>query len=448
MKLLIIDPSGCGCGLSLALRSKEAGHDVKIFLRHNKDGSRAEVGDGGLIKRVSDWESHMKWADLIFLTDNIYYIHALERYRDQGFPIFGPNLEGTRWEQERDYGEIILNKAGIETIPSQTFENYDDAIKFVTENPRRFVSKPIGDGDKTLSYVAKSAADMIYMLQRWKKKNSFKGKFILQEFRPGIEFGVGGWFGAGGFSKHFSESWEHKKLMDGELGVTTGEQGTIVRYTDKSLLADQMLKPLEGMLHGIGYTGYIDVNCIVDRKGQAWPLEFTTRPGWPLFNIQMSLHKGDPIQWMLDLIDGTDTLKVTDKIAAGVVVTIPDYPYSRLTKKENSGYPIWGLTMEDAVKDVHLCEVQWGKGPAMVDGELKMAEPMFVTAGDYVCTVVGLGDSIEVARDSVYGKIKKKIEIPNSIAYRLDIGCKVQKSLEELQEHGYATGVESGKDED
>jgi len=444
MKILIIDPSGCGCGLSFGLRSEAAGHEVKIFIRHNKDGSRAEVGDGGLIKRVSSWEEHMKWADLIFVTDNIYYIHGLERYRDQGFPIFGANLAGTRWEQERDYGEMILNKAGIETIPSQTFDNYDDAIAYVKENPRRFVSKPIGDGDKTLSYVAKSAADMLYMLNRWKKKNSFKGKFILQEFRPGHEFGVGGWFGASGFAKYFCESWEHKKLMDGELGVTTGEQGTIVRYTQDSKLANEMLMPLEDMLHGIGYTGYIDVNCIVDKKGKAWPLEFTTRPGWPLFNIQMSLHKGDPAEWMLDMIDGKDTLKVSDKIACGVVVTIPDYPYSRMTKKENSGYPIWGLTMEDAINDVHLCEVQWGKGPAMIDGELKDNIPMFVTAGDYVCTVVGLGDSIEKARDAVYGKIKKKIEIPNSIAYRTDIGEKVQKCLDDLQSCGYATEVESG----
>jgi len=447
MKILIIDPSGCGCALSFGLRSEAAGHEVKLFLRHNKDGSRAEVGDGGLIKRVSNWEDHMNWADLIFVTDNIYYIHALERYRDKGYPIFGSNLEGTSWEQERDYGEIILNKAGVETIPSQTFDNYDDAIAYVKENPYRYVSKPIGDGDKTLSYVAKSAADMLYMLSYWKKKNSFKGKFILQEFRPGVEFGVGGWFGSGGFSKYFCESWEHKKLMDGELGVTTGEQGTIVRYTKDSKLADQMLKPLEGMLHGIGYTGYIDVNCIVDKKGTAWPLEFTTRPGWPLFNIQMSLHKGDPAQWMLDMIDGKDTLKVSDKIACGVVVTIPDYPYSRMTKKENSGYPIWGLTMEDAVNDVHLCEVQWGKGPAMIDGELKENIPMFVTAGDYVCTVVGLGDTIEKSREAVYSKIKKKIEIPNSIAYRTDIGEKVQKNLPALQEYGYATGVESGEDD-
>jgi len=53
------------------------------------------------------------------------------------------------------------------------------------------------------------------------------------------------------------------------------------------------------------------------------------RPGWPLFQIQQALHKGDPAEWMLDLLDGKDTLKVSKDIACGVVVSIPDYPYSR-----------------------------------------------------------------------------------------------------------------------
>jgi phosphoribosylamine--glycine ligase len=445
MKILIIDASGCGCGLSFALRSQDYDHEVKMFIRHNKDGSRSEVGDGGLVKRVSNWEDHMDWADLIFCTDNVYYIHGLERYRDKGYPILGPSIDTNRWEQQRDHGEMIMRKAGIETIPSQTFDNYDKAIAYVKETNKMYVSKPIGDGDKTLSYVPSSPADLVYMLNKWKKMNAHKGeKFILQEFRPGIEFGVGGWFGPGGFNRYFSESWEHKKLMDGELGVTTGEQGTIVRYTDNSKLADEMLRPLEDMLHGLGYTGYIDVNCIIDKKGQAWPLEFTMRPGWPLFNIQLSLHKGDPAQWMLDLLDGKDTLKVSDKVACGVVISLPDYPYCTKPKKENSGFPMWGLTLEDAVKDVHLCEVQWGKGPAMEDGEIKENVPMFVTAGDYLCTVVGLGDDIEKARESVYGKIKKKICIPNSIGYRSDIGEKVQKHLEELQGCGYGLGVDCG----
>ena len=67
MKLLIIDTGGM-C-LDLAIRSKAYGHQVRCYVRNNKDGSRSEVGDG-MIDRVPHWEAHMNWADLIFCTDN------------------------------------------------------------------------------------------------------------------------------------------------------------------------------------------------------------------------------------------------------------------------------------------------------------------------------------------------------------------------------------------
>ena len=137
MNILIIDATGVG--LDFALRCQCYGHDVRIFIRNNKDGTRSEVGDG-IVKRVPHWEPHMNWADLIFCTDNTFYIHSLERYRDQGYPIFGPSIQTNRWEQDREYGSNILVKAGIEEIPSQKFNNYDDAIAYVLKHPKRYVS--------------------------------------------------------------------------------------------------------------------------------------------------------------------------------------------------------------------------------------------------------------------------------------------------------------------
>ena len=437
MNVLIIDATGVS--LDFAVRCQAHGHNVRVYIRNNKDGSRSLIGTGGLINRVSDWEASMNWADLIFCTDNVFYINQLERYRDKGYPIFGPSIDTNRWEQDREWGAEVMEKAGIETIPSHKFKNYDEAIAFVIKNNKRYVSKPLGDGDKALSYVSKSPADMVFMLQKWKKTNAYKGEFILQEFHKGIEFGVGGWFGPGGFNKAFCHSHEFKKLLAGDLGVSTGEEGTIVYYSEQSLLADKMLKPLEGMLHGLGYTGYIDVNCIIDEKGQPWPLEFTMRPGWPLFMIQQALHKGDPAQWMLDLLNGKDTLKVHEKVACGVVITMPPYPFDKGTPtNEHAGYPMFDLTMEDVTKNVHLAAVMCGKAPAMVGDKLKLNEEMFVTAGNYVCIVSGLGDTVEEARKTCYDRIKKKINIPNSIGYRVDIGCRLEEQLPELRNMGYS----------
>jgi hypothetical protein len=99
--------------------------------------------------------------------------------------------------------------------------------------------------------------------------------------------------------------------------------------------------------------------------------------------------------------------------------------------------------MEDACSDFHFGDVKWGKGPELVNGKLQDV-PMFVTAGEYVCTVVGKGKTIEDSKKACYDLIDKKIYIPNSIQYRDDIGEKVQKNLDELQSYGYAQGVESG----
>jgi phosphoribosylamine--glycine ligase len=437
MNILLIDAGGV-C-LDFAMRCMAYGHTVKAYIRNNKDGSRSMVGDGGLLTRVTEWEAHMNWADLIMCTDNTFYIHQLERYRDKGYPIIGPSIDTNRWEQDRQHGAEIFERAGIPVIPSTEFKNYDEAIAFVIKNNKRYVSKPLGDGDKALSYVSKSPADMVFMLQKWKKSNAYKGSFILQEFHGGIEIAVGGWFGSSGFSKHLCINHEFKKLLAGDLGVSTGEEGTILYYVQDSLLADKVLKPLEGYLMGLRYTGYIDVNCIVDDKGIPWPLEFTMRPGWPLFMIQQALHKGDPAQWMLDLLDGKDTLKVSNDIACGVVISMPPYPFDKGTpKKESAGYPMFDLTKEDVIKNVHLAEVMYGKAPAMVDGKVKLNEEQFVTAGNYVCIVTGTGETVEDARDVCYKTIKKKINIPNSIGYRIDIGCRLEDQLPELKKMGYS----------
>jgi phosphoribosylamine--glycine ligase len=440
MKLLIIDQFDCGFSVDLAIKSANHGHEVRVYMRNNFDGTRCENGDGmDCFKKVADWESSMDWADLIFVTDNSRFIQKLESYRRKGYPIYGCNVEGARWEQDREYGAAIFERAGIPIIPTTKFAKYDEAIAFVLKNSdKRYVSKPIGDGAKDMSYCSKDWRDMVFMLNKWKKSNAYGGEFILQEFHAGSEMAVGGWFGLDGFSKYFLENWEFKKLMSGDYGPATGEQGTVMRYTEKSLLADKVLKPLEGFLHGIGYSGYIDVNCIIDSKGNPWPLEFTTRPGWPLFQIQQALHLGDPIQWMSDSLMGKDTLKVRDGIACGIVVSQPDYPYGTVKKRDNTGYPIFDMTMEDATKNIHLSEVKMGYGPGK-DG--KNNEPCLVTAGSYVLTVSGVGDTVEAARDTCYKTFKKKVNMINSPMVRDDIGKKLEHMLPELQKNGYCKDI-------
>lgn len=434
MNILLIDVYSSY--LDFALRCQNYGHQVRWFQSKTREGLKSKVGDG-LVKKVSEWESSMRWADIILLADNVRYIHALESWRKRGFPIWGPSVETSEWELNRQKGQEILKKAGIKVMEATQFSSLKKAQDWLALNPGRYVSKPNADDNKALSYVAKSAKDLMFMLEYWQKNSKVNTDFILQKFVPGVEVAVGGWFGAGGWSQWFLENFEHKKLMNDDVGVNTGEMGTVMRYTKESALADTLLKPIEGELYRQGFTGFLDVSVIVSERGDPLPLEFTCRPGWPLFQIQQSLHKGDPVQWMKDSIDGRDTLSVHEEISTGVVMAIPDFPYSRLTKKEVSGYPVYGW---EKISGRHFHPAEMSMGEVwQQSGDKLYKEPGMVTAGDYVCVVSGSGDKVSEASENAYKNLKK-IELPNSPMYRTDIGCRLKDQLPTLQSYGFCEG--------
>jgi phosphoribosylamine--glycine ligase len=438
MRILLIDASSSF--LDYALRCIAAGHEVRLFQGPLKDGSKSPVAKG-LVELVDDWRPSMKWADIVLTSDNVKYIRELDAWRDRGFPLWAPTADVVAWELERGTGQRVLEDHGIQCLPSTTFSNYDHAIEHLRANPqKRYVSKPTGDADKALSYVSKGSRDLMFMLEHWKRSQKKKVPFLFQEFTPGIEMAVGGWVGRNGFLGHFLENFEFKKLMPGEIGVNTGEMGTCMRYctAEESKLAREILLPLEAELIRQRYTGFIDVSVIVDERGQPWPLEFTSRMGWPLFQIQQVLHR-DPVQWMADALEGRDTFDPFPDVALGIVVAMPDFPYSHLTRKECRGFPLWGVTEKNRYW-LHPCEMQAGTAPELVGGKL-VERPMLVTAGDYVCVVTGAEPTISEAKDSAYAHLKE-FELPNSPIYRNDIGCRLEAQLPELQEMGYATAWE------
>lgn len=435
MRLLIIDPPGHG--VDIAFRAQKAGHEVKLAVR--QDEKTKHIGRG-LVEVIDDFRPWIRWPDLIINTDNTLYLHDLKRAREErpDVAIISACPDTAQWEINRQVGQKILEKCGIECLPSVTFHDYDKAISHVKKTMRRYVSKPTGDGtaDKALSYCSSGPDDMVFMLERWKRAGKLKGGFMLQEFCKGTEMGVAGWFGPGGFNIGWEENFEFKKLHNGDLGVATGEQGTVLRYVKHSKLADMMLKPLVPELEKMGYCGDIDVNCIIDEKGKPWPLEFTTRLGWPAHNLQLALVKEDPVEWLLDLAKGKDARPfIMNQVCVGVVLSIPDYPYSHVTRKEVTGIPIYGC--KGALwKHIHPCEMMLAECPWEVDGKILNA-PMPATAGDYVLVMTALGETVQGARDLCYLRMQR-LKVPNSPAYRTDIGNRLRRQLPEIQKHGFA----------
>jgi phosphoribosylamine--glycine ligase len=441
MKLLIVDQDGCG--LALAWRAAMAGHMVRWFVRPSKTNDPT-VGEGfKRIQKVNNFLPHLKWADLVFATSNDQYIHQLERAKQMGVRYFGPSVKSADLEVRRGLGMQFLEKRGIEVPPYRTFKNLAEAEKFCWKSDYRWVFKTLGDNeDKSLSYCSKSPADMIARLRHWQETGmNPKGEVMLQEFIEGIELGVSRWLGNGGWCSPPNVNWEHKKLMSGNHGPNTGEMGTVMAYEKEEKLSKDVLDPLEKDLLALGHLGDVDLNCIVDKKGKAWPLEFTCRPGWPAFNLMLEQHKGDPIQWMADACDGKETLSVSYDAGVCVVVCIPPFPNKGLPQEnKTSGTPIYGITPSNR-KHIQPQGVKLRNLPDM-EGDKVVEREIWATAGDYIMVITALGKTVKQASERCY-KTADEIYIP-SMLVRDDIGEGCQKSIPELQKHGYVQGVQHG----
>lgn len=444
MKVLCVDTGSEA--LDFLMRCQKYGHEVLWFTR-KKDDRTDQMAGKGIVPKILDYElmkrRYLGWADLIFLTDNTHYTDMLEPYRKMGYPIIGMGSpEAGDLELNRALGQKEMEKAGLNIIPGEVFNDYDRAAKYVEKHPNMLVSKPSGEADKALSYVGHDAASLLYMFERWKKNPKYvrdakQHGFILQEKKKGVEMAVGGWFGPGGWSQFWYENFEYKKLMVGDLGPNTGEMGTLSMYVRNSKLADIALKPFTKLLHRLEYCGFVDVSGMIDDRGEFWPFEFTMRDGWPTHYNQAATHIGDPAQWRLDLVKGKDTLKVMEDVACvSVVMAIPDFPYSKYTAKMTHGIPIYNA---DDMDHVHLCEVMRQDDiPTQIDDQI-VRIPGYVSCGDYICVVTGTGDTITGARRSAYAAVKK-IKMPADPFYRTDIGAgRILKGLEAVQKHGFAS---------
>jgi len=440
MKVLLISMDSVGELLPLAIRAVKAGHQVRLYLAPDNHKETATGFKG--IEKVDNWLSSVKWADLVVPSGNHEFMPKLQMLRKAGVNVFGPSVESANLEVKRAEGMKFFEDHDIECPEWKQFATLAEAEAHVRKTGERYVFKTLGsEDDKSLSYVGKSPADMIARLQRWQRlKVAGKGPFMLQTVVDGIEFAVSRWMGSEGFIGEPNENFEFKKLLSGNCGPNCGESGTLLKYTADSKLFDDVLAPLEDDLVKMGHFGDIDVNCIIDEKGKAWPLEFTTRLGWPAANILWATHKGDPIEWMLDACEGKDTLLTSPAVACGIVLAQPDYPNSKFTKAEVADIPIYGVTKENSKYLSPQC-VKIDTMPDM-EGDNVVERDIWVTTGDYLAVATGLGKTVKKACERAYGTVKE-VHVPN-LMYRDDVGESLEESIPKLQAHGFALDWQYG----
>lgn len=422
MKFLFVSPEALS--LDLAYTVQQEGNEVKFCVQ---SATEKDVGDG-FVDKADEWESHVAWADVIVF-DDIGFGKTAEKLRAEGKKVVGGSSYTDRLENEREFGQQELEKAGVSVLPSWNFSDFEEAIKFVQQTPGRYVIKPSGkaQNEKELLFVGQEADgnDVINVLARYKKRWSNKIRiFQLQKFSSGVEVAVGAFFNGREFAHPINTNFEHKRLFPYNIGPSTGEMGTLAWWSEKNKIFEQTLEKMKPRLAESGYVGYIDINCIANGTG-IYPLEFTSRFGYPTISIHI---EGVTSKWgkFLDSLASGENAHLATKrgFQIGVVIAVPPFPFNdeKTFRKFSEDATI--LFNKPDYTGVHL-------------GEVKREGDDWRIAGrsGYSLVVTGSGDTTEEARVVAYERVAN-IMIPNMF-YRTDIGSRWVRDSDLLLSFGY-----------
>ncbi len=408
----------------LAWQLKKEGHDVKMY-SHNQ--SEKDVGVG-FFDKIDDWEQFKEWADVIVF-DDIGFGSKAEQLRGEGKLVVGGSAYTDKLELDREFGQSELNSMGVDVLPSWNFTSFDEAIEFVKGNPDRYVLKPSGkaQGEKELLFIGQESdgKDILQVLEHYKVNWSKKIKeFQIQKFAEGVEVAVGSFFNGKDFVMPVCVNFEHKRLFPNELGPSTGEMGTLVYYTKNNPVFERTLLKMKEKLATSKYVGYIDINCIANGRG-TWPLEWTSRFGYPTISIQMEGITSEWGQFLYDIARGADSqLKTKKGYQVGVVVTIPPWPFEddKAFKKYSEGATI--LFRRSSLDGIHIGEVKLEEGDWHIAGK-----------SGYALVITGSGATVADAIDKAYQNVRN-VMIPNMF-YRNDIGQRWSHDSDMLLSWGY-----------
>jgi phosphoribosylamine-glycine ligase len=447
----------------LALRIKNEGHDISIAIKEdNIDVLK------GTLKRIS-YENRLKIApscDLIIYDDKSNGEAA--KLRAKGLSVIGGGIKTDEIELNRVKANKLAEVCGMQVPKIQEVKNLKEAKDFIEKTGGKWVLKQMGklDGIKGLNSCAKmdNSEDVIItidrLIEKWPKE--LKQEFILQEKIEGHEFACGSYWNGKEFMKDndgdeiCEENWEHKPLMSGNMGESTGEMFTIMHYikAKDSKIFSETLNKFREMLKKIDFRGDFDVNCIVNKKGVFF-LEFTPRMGVPATSAQIAIQKTPWFDFLKAVADGTQVEDYKYNQGYCIVSWLYTKPFPAMSSKkvqemamkilgnkkdevsiaELMNYKLsdsYGMQIlfkeklnKEELNNLHFDAVMYEKG------QLKISN-----SDGYIMTITGIGETVDEAAEKTENLLKK-ITVQKSF-YRNDFkNSNYHKSRNDLIDLGF-----------
>ncbi|SDB05738.1 phosphoribosylamine--glycine ligase [Belnapia rosea] len=403
MRILAIGPRVYLGDIYLALMRE--GHAVRV---HAEDSPEERAFDG-LIETVPDWRQELDWVgrDGIVLFERADRGGIADALRRDGYRVIGGSVFGDRLENDRAFGQAVLQRLGLPVASNRAFDSPAEALAWLAQAPGRQVLK--FDDSRLPTFVGEHPAglDVAFMLRR-----AGPGRVLLQERLDGVEIGVGAYFDGRQFLRPVCIDFEHKRFFPGEMGEMTGEMGTLASYEGGERLFEATLGRVASLLAEAGHVGYVNLNLMVDERGPL-PLEFTCRFGNPGFAVLAAMQRdgwGDLFHRMAQgSFQGFETVPGW---SVAVVLTVPPFPAVDHQATPADDVPIFYREPPDSEALGHYHPVDVRRDP---EGQL-----MVRRRSGHAMIVTGTGMTVQDAQAAAQARARNVIA--PELRWRRDIG--------------------------
>ena len=222
---------------------------------------------------------------------------------------------------------------------------------------------------------------------------------VIQEFLEGIEVSLHA-LCDGTTAKIFPTSQDHKRALDGDLGLNTGGMGTYspTPFLNDAQLAETARQVLEPFMRGcvaegIDYRGLLYPGVMLTKSGPKI-LEFNARFGDPETQVYLTRLENDLVELLDASASGTlakHELKWDSAASVCVVMASGGYPgnYAK-------GKVITGLDAANALPHTKVFHAGTAR-----------AGDSIVTSGGSVLGVTALGKDLRAAQAAAYAAVEK-----------------------------------------
>ncbi len=419
MKVLVI--GGGGREHALAWKAAQSPKVDKVFVAPGNAGTAREPGLENIAVGAEDVDALLDFArsetvDLTIVGPEAPLVAGVvDRFRDAGLRIFGPDAAAAELEGSKAFTKDFLARHGIPTAAYGNFTDLDEAIAHIRAQGAPIVVKADGLAAGKGVILAQTEDEAIAACRDMLAGNAFGEaghRVVIEEFLSGEEasFIV---MVDGEHVLPLATSQDHKARDDGDTGPNTGGMGAyspapVVTPELHQRIMDEVIHPtVRGMAaDGRPYTGFLYAGLMIGADGTPRVLEYNVRFGDPETQPIMLRLKSDLVELCEAALDGRLDRVQADwdpRASLGVVLAAGGYPGSY-----RKGDVIEGLegAVGEGLKVFHA-------GTAEADGNI-------VTAGGRVLCACALGDTVAEAQRRAY-ELVQKISWPD-MYYRKDIG--------------------------